>query len=175
MALLAVLDGFDDSQVSALLLGTEEAPGLINALQLETKIPEAVFYSIKRIGDVFDANKAQTALLEERFKIIESMTLEVKHRDEALEGQARTLEERFATIQDMSLEIAHRDEAMAAMGTLLEERFEAMKSMGDEIHQRDQAIHSLQAELHSLQAEFEQIKKKPLAHLLRTIQRGHKG
>ncbi|NBS17125.1 MAG: glycosyltransferase [Gammaproteobacteria bacterium] len=203
MALLAVLDGFDDSQVSALLLGTEEAPGLINALQLETKIPEAVFYSIKRIGDVFDANKAQTALLEERFKIIESMTLEVKHRDEALEGQARTLderfkiiesmtlevkhrdealegqartlEERFATIQDMSLEIAHRDEAMAAMGTLLEKRFEAMKSMGDEIHQRDQAIHSLQAELHSLQAEFEQIKKKPLAHLLRTIQRGHKG
>ena len=82
----------------------------------------------------------------------------------------------------MSLEIAHRDEAMAAMGTLLEERFEAMKSMGDEIQQRDQAIHCLQAEFHNLQAEFhnleaelEQIKKKPLVHLLRTIQRGHKG
>ena len=175
IALLAVLDGLDDSQESPLLLGTQQAPGLIHALQLETKIPEAVFYSIKRIGDVFDANKAQTALLDERFKIIEAMTLEVQHRDEALAGQARSLEDRFDTIHNMSLEIAHRDEAMAAMGKLLEERFEAMTSMGDEIQQRDRAIHELQAEREQLQVELEHLKKKPLVHLLRTIQRGHKG
>ena len=180
VALLAYLEGFDDEAVYTLLLETIEGPGLIKALQLKTESPEAVFYSMKRIGELAAAKKAQADLLEERFKIIEAMKLEVlhrdeaiqgqahlleerfniiegmklevQHRDEALEGQARSLEERFETIQEMSLEIAHRDEALEAQGKLLEERYSAMEAMGREIASRDEAM-AAQAKL--LEERFE--------------------
>ena len=180
VALLAYLEGLSDEAVSTLLLETKEGPGLIKALQLETETPEAVFYSTKRIGELAAAKKAQAELLEERFhiiesmklevlhrdeaiqgqahlleerfKIIEAMKLEVQHRDEALEGQARSLEERFETIQGMSLEVAHRDEALEAQAKLLEERYSAMEAMGREIASREEAM-GAQAKL--LEERFE--------------------
>ena len=183
VALLAYLEGFGDEALSSLLLETTEGPGLIKALQLETETPEAVFYSMKRIGELAAAKKAradlleerfqiiesmklevlhrdeaiqgQAHLLEERFKIIDAMKLEVQHRDEALEGQARSLEERFETIQGMSLEIAHRDEALVAQAKLLEERYGAMEAMGREIASREEAIDA-QAKL--LEERFESMK-----------------
>ena len=177
VALLAYLEGLSDEAVSTLLLETKEGPGLIKALQLETETPEAVFYSTKRIGELAAAKKAQAELLEERFhiiesmklevlhrdeaiqgqahlleerfKIIEAMKLEVLHRDEALEGQARSLEERFKTIQEMSLEIAHRDEALAAQGKLLEERYDVMEAQGKLIEERHLAMEAMGREIAS--------------------------
>lgn len=140
VALLAYLEGFDDEAVSTLLLDTKEGPGLIKALQLETESPEAVFYSMKRIGELAAAKKAQADLLEERFKIIEAMKLEVLHRDEAIQGQAHLLEERFNIIEGMKLEVQHRDEALEGQARSLEERFETIQEMSLEIAHRDEAL-----------------------------------
>ncbi|NBY21325.1 MAG: hypothetical protein EBQ73_00265, partial [Gammaproteobacteria bacterium] len=140
VALLAYLEGFGDEAVSSILLETKEGPGFIKALQLETKTPEAVFYSIKRIAELADAKRAQAELLEERFKTIESMKLEVLHRDEAILGQAALLEERFNTIELMKLEVCHRDEAIQGQANALEERFMTMEHMSLEIAHRDEAI-----------------------------------
>ena len=109
------------------------------------------------------------------------MSLEIAHRDEALEAQGKLLEERYDVMEAqgklleesyggmeaMGREIASRDEAIAAQAKLLEERFEAMQVMGDQIYQRDQIIHDLQLKLHLSQ-------KKPLTQFLKTIKRGYK-
>jgi len=156
VALLAYHEGFGDEAVSSLLLGTKEDPGLIKDLQRDTDTPEAAFYSMKRIGELADAKKAQAGLLEERFQIIESMKLEVLHRDEAIEGQAHLLEERFKIIETMKLEVQHRDEAIEGQARMLDERFTTIQQMSLEVAHRDEAIEAqgklLEERLEALEA-----------------------
>ncbi len=92
----------------------------LQALSAQGGCPPALFQSLPQLAGRERAIAAQTALIDERYAIIQHMSEEIAHRDQALSAQAALVEERMTIIDRMSGEIANRDGIIAGQQTSIE-------------------------------------------------------
>jgi uncharacterized protein (DUF3084 family) len=114
-------------------------------------------------------------MIEERGRVIEQMSSEIAHRDEAIAAQAAMIEERWRIIQSMSEEIATRDKCIAGQAELVEQRAAAMQQMGQEIFARDQRIGDLEGRTSELGGKLAALEAKPLVRALLFAERTLRG